>query len=72
LGKPGFQHATTTFLASNLYAGQLLKPLHWFLHRKTPIQDGIVVKRWKQSQAGRFITRWSRSYSVFFLCDPRR
>jgi len=29
LGKPASLHATTAFLASNVYAGQHPKPQHW-------------------------------------------
>jgi len=34
LGKPASLHATTAFLASNVYAGQHPKPQHWVLTPK--------------------------------------
>ena len=30
------------------------------------VQVWIVAKEWKRSQAGRFLTSWPRSYSVFY------
>jgi len=51
LGKPAFLHATTTFLTSNLHAGQHAKPLHWFQLDSTVVlpmfQNLIATRRLK-------------------------